>query len=102
MVSGTERYWRVPLTFDGVDYIVGVEIRDEDRSDTIVTDLQIILKLSANRCATPVAAAEWLSGEISSEFPGRFYFIEVGRDDEYWVQIFYPPTTLRKVEHADS
>lgn len=93
---GPEKYWRVVLNAEGFEYIIGVEIHPDDTESIIRANLKLLLISSAEslerlRSNGYLVKAEYIMRRIHEEYPERRYFIEVGNNDDYWVQIYYPP-----------
>jgi hypothetical protein len=93
MDGKVEGYWRVSQTFDGVEWIVAVEMRSLDDAEHIVKVLKRMMLAEWAKTYTSgrKATAEALASALMREWDGRYFFTEVGNEEDYWVQIFYPP-----------
>lgn len=88
-----EGYWRVSQTFDGVEWVVAVEMRELDSAEHIVGTLKREMReewVKVYQRGRRTIALQ-LAGMIERDWPERYYFVEVGNEEDYWVQIFYPP-----------
>jgi hypothetical protein len=98
----SEKYWRVPVTAFGIEYIVGLEIRPTD-GHKIITTLRNILRYTVDYYVLHTfekdnfyEQALEIESTIVSSFGARHYFIEVGKDDDHWVQLYYPSKLFQK------
>jgi hypothetical protein len=89
----SEKYWRVPCAHGKVEVILGLEIVDQDHQRwgaqlALQTMQAVMSKVDPTESYLDMANdLERLTREI---WPERSYFIEVGCDDDFWVQIYYP------------
>lgn len=103
----TERYWRVnDSSFWNHDVTLGLQMANEDVATAIIPDIKRELWDVLARAAYSLKDFERIAIEIQAavkaRWPGRYYFIEVGNDADYWVQIFHPMTEFRKAYDASN
>lgn len=67
----------------------GIELRDGDRFDVLLTDLHAILIDCDTQERDPVRIAGPVEDAIKLRWPDRAYFVEV-HNERGWVQIFQP------------
>lgn len=84
---------RVVVEHDGVELIAGLEVRSSELAayfysvlDTIIEDA--IQGIPSTDPDDVFAAA--VEAALIANWPDRAYFLEVGRDDRGWIQIFQP------------
>lgn len=91
-----EAYVRVVKKVDGFEVIAGLELRDDD--DWLAMRLALSEEMSraveyTERYLDRNDWAEYalvVETRISAHWPDRAYFIEVGKDDDSWIQLFQP------------
>lgn len=95
-----ERYWRVVYSSGPVDYILGLQMKNQDVPQYLVPYLRTLLSkaAAANAYELYENAAEAILKAVKDNFKDedRYFFIEVGCDEDWWVQIYYPAPEFRK------
>jgi hypothetical protein len=87
-----ESYLRIVFHKEGAEYIAGLELRAGDQ----FRDLRTLLKVRLTAAVLQVDHTDWAHGaemmarKIKECWPDRAYFIEVGDDNQGWVQVFQP------------
>lgn len=97
----TERYWRVnDSTLSRYDVTLGLQIANEDVSHAIIPtikqELWAIVRDASHNLDDFERVAYSVEQAVKTRWPGRYYFIEVGNENDYWVQVFHPMTEFRK------
>lgn len=85
-----EKYLRLRMAVEGVEYIAGLEFKDGDSFPELKTKLKVrmlnaTIGIPAGRY---VAVAEAIERTMDAHWPDRKFFIEVGNDNECWIQIW--------------
>lgn len=88
-----EAYARVVVERDNVDLIVGLEVRAAE----LAVEFYPVLERLVDEAVRDIPATEpddvfavAVEEAVKSSWPDRAYFLEIGRDDHRWVQIFQP------------
>lgn len=92
-----EIYLRVVQIREGVEYIAGLEMRPDDVMGTLRATLRVRMK-NASIGIMPGRwrdVAEAIEKTVVTHWPDRAYFIEVGNENDGWVQIFDPKGYVR-------
>jgi len=87
---------KVTRKFKGRDFIIGVELYEGDTYQTLLSDVKFTLETSisvfAEDCPnqTDKFYAETLKGVVDRLYPERKFFLEIGDDNDSWVQVYTP------------
>jgi hypothetical protein len=85
-----ESYLRVRFLREGVEYIVGLEMRAGDA----LGDLRTLIKVRMKAIVANILPGKYddnanaMFGVLDKYWPDRMAFIEVGSDTDSWVQVF--------------
>jgi hypothetical protein len=87
-----EAYVRGICTWQELEIIAGVELRDGDHFASMRNNIRRVVgfALSESPVVEEKALAECLEVILRERWPDRAYFIEVGNDREGFIQIFQP------------
>ena len=96
-----EKYWRVVRSFGEVEFIAGVQIDPLDTPKIVNRIGHILSIVNTKHEENPIHydyhnSAMIIMTEIQRLWPDRYFFIEVGNENDFWVQIHYPETKFRK------
>lgn len=85
-----EIYLRVVMVREGVEYIAGLEMRPDD----VMGELKVKLKVRMKAACQGLMAGRWrdcaeaIEKSLITHWAGRAYFIEVGNENDGWVQVY--------------
>jgi hypothetical protein len=92
-MAAIEKYVRVSVVKDGVEFIAGLELRNRDFFPTLSSTLRAAMTecLAGQRISHDqwVTLADQVKDCLATVWPGRAWFLEVGVDNE-WVQVYQP------------
>lgn len=87
-----EAYVRTSVTWQGVEYIVGLALWPKERIGELVVRLRNLMdQVHLSRSyADWYERAKTLEERLRREWPDRPFFIEVGNEADHWIQLFQP------------
>jgi hypothetical protein len=96
MKSPVERYCRCVVETNGIELILGTELRNPAEYFILLSTSQMLLRdvvesLSGSHAVTnPALLAEAVEAEVVRQWPHRLFFLEVclGGDRDGWVQVY--------------
>ena len=87
---------KVTRKFKNRDFIMGVELYEGDTYQTLLADVTLTLETAISIFTqdypneTDKFYAETLKGAVDDLYPERKFFLEIGDDNDNWVQVYTP------------
>jgi hypothetical protein len=87
---------KVTRRYNNRDFIVGIELFEHDTYSTLLADVTMVLETAITVFKTEYPGqsdkfyAESLRGVVDRIYPERKFFLEIGDDNDNWVQVYTP------------
>jgi hypothetical protein len=87
---------KVTRRYNNRDFIIGVELFEGDTYSTLLADVTMVLETAIAIFKTEYPGqsdkfyAESIQGAVDDLYPERKFFLEIGDDNDSWVQVYTP------------